>query len=114
MDPEKRNYRLDISHSPFPNMYPVFHISELEPYHNLPRSLVPEPHEDERIINILNSRKRSGRYQYLVTYLDSRQEWVDADVIDKNPHYDGLLKDYQEYSYHQFLANVDNHSMVTP
>jgi len=30
MNKTKNNYRLDISHSPFPNMYPAFHVSELE------------------------------------------------------------------------------------
>ncbi|ORX38772.1 hypothetical protein BCR36DRAFT_441733, partial [Piromyces finnis] len=37
IDKSKLNYRLDISKSPFPNVYPVFYISELEPYHNKPR-----------------------------------------------------------------------------
>jgi len=34
----KNNYRLDLSNSPFPNMYPVFHINELEPYYTNPTS----------------------------------------------------------------------------
>ena len=108
MDEEKRNYRLDISHSPFPNTYPVFHVSTLEPYYTLPKELVPEPTGKEKIIHILNTRKQGNKYQYLVSYQDYRQKWVDASIIDDNPHYADLLKDYQEFSYSQFLANVVN------
>jgi len=41
VDDEKKNYRLDISRSPFTNMYPVFHVSELELFYKLPKTLVP-------------------------------------------------------------------------
>ena len=34
---ENNNYKIDISHSPFPKAHPVFHISELEPYYPSPR-----------------------------------------------------------------------------
>ncbi|KAG4102924.1 hypothetical protein H8356DRAFT_1377622 [Neocallimastix lanati (nom. inval.)] len=37
---EKKNYKLDISRSPFPNIYPVFHVSKLEPYYKIPKTLV--------------------------------------------------------------------------
>jgi len=57
VDEEKKNYRLDISHSPFPNMYPVFHLCELEPYYKLPKTLVPAPAGNQKIIYILGSRK---------------------------------------------------------
>jgi len=40
---EKKNYKLVISRSPFPKMYPVFHVSELEPYYKLPKTLVLAP-----------------------------------------------------------------------
>jgi len=108
IDEEKKNYRLDIARSPFPNMYPVFHVSVLEPYYKQPKSLVPPPKEEERIIHILSTRKYKGNYQYLVSYKNYKQEWVDADVIDENPHYADLLKDYQDFSYRQFYANVVN------
>eukprot|EP00833_Pecoramyces_ruminatium_P016170 jgi/Orpsp1_1/1190202/evm.model.d7180000077406.1 len=87
MDEDKRNYRLDISHSPFPNTYPVFHVSALEPYYKLPKSLVPAPTGDNEIKHILNSRKKDGKYQYLVSFKNYKQEWVDADIVDDNPHY---------------------------
>jgi len=40
VDEEKKNYRLNISRSPFPNMYPVFHVSEVEPFYKLTKTLV--------------------------------------------------------------------------
>jgi len=43
VDKSKLNYRLDLSSSPFPNMYPVFHISELELYYTSPTSLEKPP-----------------------------------------------------------------------
>ena len=39
IDEERKNYRLDISCSPFPNMYPVFHVSELEPFYKLLKNI---------------------------------------------------------------------------
>ena len=108
VDEARKNYRLDISRSPFPNMYPVFHVSALEPYYKLPRSLVSAPTGENLITKILGSRKQQNKYQYLVTYQSTKQEWVNADVIDDNPHYSDLLKDYQDFSYDQFLANVVN------
>ena len=108
IDSERKNYRLDLQKSPFPNMYPVFHVSAIEPYYKLPKNLVPEPKEEERIVHIIGSRKHLGKYQYLVSYKNYRQEWVDADVIDDNPHYADLLKEYQDFSYGQFFANVVN------
>jgi len=83
--------------------------SEFEFGYKMPKSLVLEPKEEEKIIHILSSRKHLGKYQYLVTYKNYKQEWVDSQVIDDNPHYAELLKDYQDFSYQQFLANVDNH-----
>jgi len=108
IDPEKKNYRLDLKKSPFPNMYPVFHVSALEPYYKLPKNLVPEPKEEERIVHIIGSRKQLGKYQYLVSYKNYKQEWVDANIVDDNPHYADLLKEYQDFSYRQFFANVVN------
>lgn len=107
VDEEKKNYRLDLSRSLFPNMYPVFHISELEPFFITPKELVPPPSEEEKIIHILGSRKYRGNYQYLVSYKNYQQKWVDASVIDENPHYSELLKEYQDFNYNQFLANVN-------
>jgi hypothetical protein len=60
VDEEKKNYRLDISRSPFPNMYPVFHVSELEPFYKLPKTLVPAPAGNQRIIHILGLRKHNN------------------------------------------------------
>jgi len=91
VDDEKKNYRLDISRSPLPNMYPVFHVSELESYYKLPKSLVPAPVGSQKIIYILGSRKHQVQYQYLVEYQNDKQEWVNTDVIDDNPHYAELL-----------------------
>jgi len=68
VDEEKKNYRLDISRSPFPNMYPVFHVNELEPYYKLPKTLVLAPTGNQTIIHILGSKKHQGQYQYLVAY----------------------------------------------
>ena len=105
----KKNYRLVITRSPFPNMYPVFHVSELEPFHKIPKTLVPAPAGSQRIIHILGSKKHQGQYQYLVAYRNDKQEWVNADVFDDNPHYAELLEDYQDFSYSQFITNVVNH-----
>jgi len=109
VDEGKKNYRLDISRSPFPNIYPLFHVSELEPYYKLPKTLVPAPVGSQKIIHILGYQKYQGQYQYLVAYQNDKQEWVNADVIDDNPHYAELLEDYQDFSYSQFIANVVNH-----
>jgi len=98
VDEEKKNYRLDISRSPFPNMYPVFHVSELELFYKLPKTVVPVPAGNQKIIHIFGSRKHQGQYQYLVAYQNGKQEWVNADVIDDNPHYAELLEDYQDLS----------------
>jgi len=106
---EKKNYRLDISRSPFPKMYLVFHVSELESYYKLPKTLVPALLESQKITHTLGSKKHQGQYQYLVAYQNDKQEWVNADVIDDNPHYAELLEDYQDFSYSQFIANVVNH-----
>jgi len=110
VDKNKNNYRLDLSNSPFPNMYPVFHISELEPYHTSPTSLETPPSGPDKIIKIIGSRKHNDEYQYLVTKNNYHQDWVPADVIDKNGYYQPLLKEYQDYSYQQFLATVSNNN----
>jgi len=83
-------------------MYPVFHVSELEPFYKLPKTLVPAPAGNQKIIHILG-----GQYQYLVAYKNDKQEqeWV----IDDNPHSTELLEDYQDFSYSQFIGNVVNH-----
>ena len=52
VDEAKKNYRLDISRSPFLNMYPMFHVNVLKLYYKLPKSLVPAPIEDKTIIPI--------------------------------------------------------------
>jgi len=70
---------------------------------------VPAPAGNQKIIHILGSRKHQGLYQYLVAYQNDKQEWVNADVIDNNPHYAELLEDYQDFSYSQFIASVVNH-----
>lgn len=105
---EQRNYKLDISKSPFPNMHPVFHVSELEPYHNQPKELVPEPKGEERIIKIMNCRKLKEKYEYLVTKANWKQDWVDAEEVDQNPHYEELRKKFQESCYEKFLQTVVN------
>jgi len=55
------------------------------------------------------ARKHQGQYQYLVAYQNDKQEWVNAVVIDDNPHYAELQEDYQDFNYSQFIANVVNH-----
>ena len=40
----------------------------------------------------------------LLRTINDKQEWVNADVIDNNPHYAELLEDYQDFSYSQFIA----------
>ena len=37
MDEAKKNYRLNISGTPFPNMYSVFYVSSLDSYYKLPK-----------------------------------------------------------------------------
>jgi len=106
IDPKKKNFRLDISKSPFPNKYPVFHVSEIEEYQKIPEQFVEEPKRNDKIIKILNCRKVNGEYQYLVTFQD--YQWVNVDLFDKNSYYDKLLKEFQEHCYQRFLINVDN------
>jgi len=108
IDESKKNYRLDINESPFPNMYPVFHISEIEPYYRSPKSLEPEPFGSKKIIKILDSKKEGHFYKYLVTRADNSQEWISADEIDHNDHYNQVLKEFQNRLYHQFVASVAN------
>lgn len=91
VDETKKNYELDISCSPYPNIYPVIHVSALE----LSNSLVPAPTGDKTIIHILGSRKQQNKYQYLVSYKDYKQEWMYTDIIDDNSYYTDMLKDYQ-------------------
>jgi len=86
VEENKKNYRLDISRSPFPNIYPVFHISELGSYYKLQKTSVPAPTGNQTIIHILGSRKHQGQYHYLIVYKNDKQEWVNTDVIDDNPH----------------------------
>jgi len=43
VDKERKNYRLDISCSSFPNLYHVFHVSELEQFYKLHKTLIPAP-----------------------------------------------------------------------
>ena len=109
MDEAKKNYRLHISRSPFPIIYPVFHVSSLESYYKLPKTLVPAPTGNQVMIYILSSRKYQGQYHYLVAYKDNKQECVNANIIDDNSHYAELLEDYQDFSYSQFIAKVVNH-----
>jgi len=110
VDKNKNNYRLDLSSSPFPNMYPVFHISELEPYYTSPTSLEKPPSGPDKIIKIIGSRKINNEYQYLVIKNNYHQDYVPADIIDKNGYYQPLLKEYQEYSYQQFMATISNNN----
>jgi len=111
IDKSKLNYRLDLSSSPFPNMYPEFHISELEPYYTSPTSLETPPTGPDKIIKIIGSRKHNDEYQYLVTKNNYPQDWVPADMIDKNGYYQPLLKEYQDYSYQQFMATLSNNNV---
>jgi len=53
VDEAKKNYKLDISHFPFSNMYPVFRVSALEPFYILPKNSVPAPIRNKTIIHIL-------------------------------------------------------------
>jgi len=99
VDEAKKNYKLDINHFPFSNMYPVFHVSALEPFYKLPKSSVPAPIRNKTIIHILGSKKQQNQYQYFA----NNQEWLRADIFDDNPHYAELLEDYQDFSYNQFI-----------
>jgi len=58
----------------------------------MPLSLEDEPKGPEKIIKIHNCRKRNGQYEYLITRADYKQEWVNADEVDKNPYYERILK----------------------
>jgi len=62
VDKEKKNYRLDIIRLPFSNMYLLFHVSELESFYKLPKTLVSAPEGNQKIIHILESRKHQGQY----------------------------------------------------
>jgi len=55
-------------------MYQVFHVSELEQFYKLPKTLVTAPVGSHKIIHILGSRKHQGQYQYLVTYQNDKQK----------------------------------------
>jgi len=104
IDKAKKYYRLDISRSPFPNMYQVLHVSA---YYKFPKTLVPAPTDNKVVIHILGSRKQQDQYQCLVSYKDNKHKWVSADLIDDNPHYAELLEDYQDFSYSQ--SNIFNY-----
>ena len=94
VDESKLNYRLDLSTSPFPRIYPIFHISELEPYYPTPHNLLHNHPNSNEITKILNSRKSGHFYEYLVTFADSSQRWINADIIDKDDYYSKILSDY--------------------
>ena len=110
--PEQNNFRLDLSSSPFPNMYPIFHVSELEPYykrsHNPTEFSSTSMDRPSEIIRILSSRKYKGNYQYLVLRRNNSQDWVDADIIDKDKYYDPVLAGYQRFVYDKFCATVNH------
>ena len=112
--PNRITFCLDLSNSTFPNMYPIFHISELEPYYKRSTDPTetsttnPTDFQSNKITKILSSRKYKGRYQYLVTKSNFTQDWIDADIIDKNKYYDSILAEYQKHVYDQFCATVNH------
>ena len=93
-------------------MYPIFHVSELEPYykrsHNPTEFSSTSMDRPSEIIRILSSRKYKRNYQYLVLRRNNSQDWVDADIIDKDKYYDPVLAGYQRFVYDKFCATVNH------
>jgi len=85
---------------------PIFHISELEPYHPTPHNLLHNHPNSKEIIKIRNSRKRGHFYEYLVTFADSSQHWINADIIDKDEYYSNILADFQRQAHQQSVNSV--------
>ena len=91
------NYKIDISKSPFPKHYPIFHISELEPYVSTPESFKNRTKFKEKtaeIVEILDFRTnyKENQYEYKVRFKHrTHPNWVPAPFIENDPRYQELL-----------------------
>lgn len=91
------NYKIDISKSPFPKHYPIFHISELEPYVPTPESFKNRTKFKEKtaeIVEILDFRTnyKENQYEYKVRFKHrTHPNWVPAPFIENDPRYQELL-----------------------
>ena len=96
------NYRIDISKSPFPKHYPIFHVSELEPYVPTPEKFKGRTRYREtaaRITEILDFRPnyKEKRYEYKVRYNYKQQcNWVPASVIENDIQYQEMLINFNK------------------
>ena len=96
------NYKIDLSKSPFPKHYPIFHVSELEPYVPTPDKFKGRTRYKEtaaRITEILDFRPnyKEKRYEYKVRFNYKQQcNWVPAPVIENDIQYQDMLIDFNK------------------
>jgi len=102
VDRESNCYYLDFYESPFPDLYPLFHASELEPYESGSKF-----YPTDGILDIVDARCRNGKYEYLIeTYMS--KVWVDANIIEDNNYNCDLLCEFHERLYNDY---IERHSL---
>ncbi|KAF7324684.1 Reverse transcriptase-RNase H-integrase [Mycena kentingensis (nom. inval.)] len=98
--PECSTVTLDLRNQP--RVYPVFHVSELVPYHENDPSLFPDREltrldpvvgpdgEEEYLIEkVLDKRTRYGKTQYKIRwrgYGPEDDDWIDGDELEDSAH----------------------------
>ena len=94
------NYKINIKNSPFPKHYPIFHVSELEPYRRTPTEFLNRTSDPESIKDIIEisgfrTNYKLQQYEYRVRYkYRSASNWVSSSEVEDNPRNQYI---YQEY-----------------
>ncbi len=103
------NYEIDIRKSPFPKHYPIFHVSQLEPYIPTPpefrkRNVNKESIKDIVEISDFRTNYKKKCYEYRVRYkYRTASNWVPSSEVEDNPRnqmiYLKYLKNGRKFTY---------------
>ena len=90
------NYKLDISNSSFPDKHPWFHVCELEPFIPRDPKFYKPLFNGKLVSKILDCKFNDVSYfsEYLLQLDDDTKIWVDCYIIDQDPKFDNLIKEF--------------------
>ena len=97
---KNNNYKIDIRKSPFPKHYPIFHVSQLEPFIPTPPEFIKRNSHEESIKDIIeisdfrtNYKKKC--YEYRVRYkYRTASNWVPSSEVEDNPRNQRIYLEY--------------------
>ena len=105
------NYKINIKNSPFPKHYPIFHVSELEPYRRTPTEFLNRTSDPESIKDIIEisgfrTNYKLQQYEYRVRYkYRSASNWVSSSEVEDNPR--------NQYIYQEYLKSGRRYASIS-